>query len=210
MNKVILIGNLSKEFELKYLNTGLAVGSVSIATNRTYTKENGQKENEAMFIDLSMFGRTAEICNQYLKKGSKICVEGRLVFQQWNDTQGNKRSKHIIAVEKVEFLDSKNNDNVVADENVDNANTQVVKAQVEANINLSDVENALDSIIQKNFNIHVENDKAIIHFKGTQIEYDNAKAKWEALFNKIKSSINAKSFDVTKEIIKDNQDEIPF
>lgn len=208
MNKVFLIGNLSKEFELKYLNTGLAVGSVSIATNRTYTKDNGEKENEVMFIDLSMFGRTAEICNQYLKKGSKICVEGRLVLQQWNDTQGNKKSKHIIAVEKVEFLDSKN-DNITGD-NVDKANKQVVKAQVEASINLNNVENALDSIIKKNFHVNVENDKAIIHFKGTQVEYDNAKAQWETLFNRIKASTNAKSFDVTKEITDDNLDEIPF
>ena len=136
MNKVILIGNLSRDFELRYLNTGVAVGNVNIATNRTYTREDGTKEQEVCFIDLSMYGRTAEVCKQYLKKGSKICVEGRLVYQQWNDTQGNKKSKHVIVVEKVEFLDPKNA--IANDDNMQNAkNNQVIKPQVEASVSLN-------------------------------------------------------------------------
>lgn len=107
MNKVILIGNLSNDFELRYLNTGTAVGNASLAVNRSFTRQDGTKDNEAMFIDLSLFGRTAEVCNQYLKKGSKICVEGYLSLQQWQDKSGNKKSKHVVIVEKVEFLHTK-------------------------------------------------------------------------------------------------------
>ena len=66
MNKIILIGNLSRDFNLKYLNTGTAVGDVSLAVNMAYKTQDGKTENEVCYIDLNMFGRTAEVCNKYL------------------------------------------------------------------------------------------------------------------------------------------------
>ena len=110
MNKVILIGNLTKNIDLKYLTTGVAVGESSMAINQVYKKQDGTKVQDTCFIDIVMYGRSAEISNQYLKKGSKLCIEGKLNFQQWSDQNGNKRSKHIVSVEKVEFLDVRSDD----------------------------------------------------------------------------------------------------
>ena len=207
MNKVILIGNLSKDFNLKYLNTGTAVGDVSLAVNMPYKNKEGKTENEVCYIDLNMFGRTAEVCNQYLKKGSKICVEGRLIYQSWQDTQGNKKSKHVVSVEKVEFLDSKNGN--TENQYQSNNNAQVEAPQVEANINLDQMENnALDSMIQKNFSIYQENEKIVIHFQGTNDEYESIKPIWADVFSHIKTKYQGKEFEIKKDIIE--PDEIPF
>lgn len=207
MNKVILIGNLSKDFNLRYLTTGTAVGDVSLAVNMSYKNKEGKTENEVCYIDLNMFGRTAEVCNQYLKKGSKICVEGRLIYQSWQDTQGNKKSKHVVSVEKVEFLDSKNGN--TENQYQSNNNAQVEAPQVEANINLNQVENnALDSMIQKNFSIYQENGKIVIHFQGTSDEYESIKPIWADVFSHIKTKYQGKEFEIKKDIIE--PDEIPF
>ena len=108
-NKVTLIGNLSRDVELKYLPSGTAIGQFGIATNRTYKDTNtGENKQEVMFIDVKVFGRSAETANQYLRKGSKALVEGRLVLDQWVDKNGYKKSKHSIVAEKVLFMDSKN------------------------------------------------------------------------------------------------------
>lgn len=197
MNKVILIGNLSRDFNLKYLNTGTAVGDVSLAVNMAYKTQDGKTENEVCYIDLNMFGRTAEVCNQYLKKGSKICVEGRLIYQSWQDTQGNKKSKHVVSVEKVEFLDSKNSNT----ENQYQSNNN-------AQNNNSQAENALDSMIQKNFSIYQENGKIVVHFKGTSDEYNSIKPIWADVFSHIKTRYEGKEFEIKKDIIE--PDEIPF
>ncbi len=107
-NKVILVGNLSRDVELKYLPSGTAIGQFGIATNRTYKDTNtGENKQEVMFIDVKVFGRSAEVANQYLRKGSKALVEGRLVLEQWVDKNGYKRSKHVVIAEKVQFMDSK-------------------------------------------------------------------------------------------------------
>ncbi len=108
-NKVILVGNLVRDVELKYTPSGTAIGQFGIATNRTYKDTNtGESKQEVMFIDVKVFGRSAETANQYLHKGSKALVEGRLVLEQWVDKNGYKKSKHSIVAEKVLFLDSKN------------------------------------------------------------------------------------------------------
>jgi single-strand DNA-binding protein len=110
MNKVILIGNLSKDIELKYTPSGTAVAKFSLAVNRNYTDPTTkEKKQEVMFIDVTVFGRAGETARQYLKKGSKILIEGRLVLNQWTDQMGQKRSKHEVVCEKIEFLDCKNN-----------------------------------------------------------------------------------------------------
>ena len=108
-NKVILLGNLTRDVELKYTPSGMAVVKFGLATNRTYKDTITQeKKQEVMFIDITMFGRSAEIANQWLRKGKKVLIEGRLVLEQWIDQTGQKRSKHSVVAEKMQFVDSKN------------------------------------------------------------------------------------------------------
>ena len=105
-NKVILVGNLTRDIELRYSQSGMGIANTAIATSRKYTS-NGEKKEEVCFVDITFFARSAEIANQYLRKGSKILVEGRLNFDQWVDQNGQKRSKHSVVVETMQMLDSK-------------------------------------------------------------------------------------------------------
>lgn len=104
-NKVILIGNLTRDIELRFTPSGTAVAKFGLATNRVYsdpvTKE---KKQEVMFIDITVFGRAAETSNQYLRKGSQVLIDGRLSLNQWTDQTGQKRSKHEVIAESVKFL----------------------------------------------------------------------------------------------------------
>ena len=106
-NKIILAGNLTRDVEVKFTSTGLAIGNTGIAVNRKFKSKMGENKEEVLFVDLTFFGRTAEIANQYLKKGSKVLVDGKLKLDQWTDTSGQKRSKHSITVESLQMLDSK-------------------------------------------------------------------------------------------------------
>lgn len=102
-NRVVLVGNLTKPIELRYTQGGAAIGSCGIAVTRKFNV-NGEKREETCFIDITFFGKQAEIANQYLSKGSKLLVEGRLKFDQWTDSNGQNRSKHTVAVENMEML----------------------------------------------------------------------------------------------------------
>ena len=102
-NRIVLVGNLTKNIDLRYTQGGAAIGSCGIAVTRKYTL-NGEKREETCFIDITFFGKQAEIANQYLSKGSKLLVEGRLKFDQWTDNNGQNRSKHTVAVENMEML----------------------------------------------------------------------------------------------------------
>ena len=102
-NKIVLVGNLTKDIDLRYTQGGAAIGSAGIAVTRKYTL-NGEKREETCFIDITFFGKQAEIANQYLGKGSKLLVEGRLKFDQWTDNNGQNRSKHTVAVENMTML----------------------------------------------------------------------------------------------------------
>ncbi|WP_107943925.1 single-stranded DNA-binding protein [Campylobacter concisus] len=109
MNKVILLGRLVRDIDLRYTQSQMAIGKTAIAVTRKYTL-NGEKREETCFIDITFFGKQAEIANQYLGKGSKLAVEGYLKFEQWTDQNGQNRSKHSIAVESMEMLgDAKQN-----------------------------------------------------------------------------------------------------
>ncbi len=118
-NKVILIGNLTRDVELKYTPSGTAIAKFGLATNRKYKdKTTNETKQEVMFIDITVFGRSAEIANQYLGKGRRVLIEGRLVLDQWVDSNGQKRSKHSIVAERVHFMDSKSSgDNYSQDYN---------------------------------------------------------------------------------------------
>lgn len=105
-NKVVIVGNLTRDIELRYTPSGAAIGKSAIAATHKFTI-NGEKKEDTCFIDISFFGKGAEIANQYLRKGSKLLIEGRLKFEQWTDQNGQNRSKHSIAVESMEMLGSK-------------------------------------------------------------------------------------------------------
>ena len=102
-NKIVLVGHLTRDIELRYTTAGAAIGNSAIAVTRKYTL-NGEKREETCFIDLTFFGKQAEVSNQYLQKGSKLLIEGRLKFDQWTDSNGQNRSKHSVAVEVMEML----------------------------------------------------------------------------------------------------------
>lgn len=109
-NKVVLVGNLTRDIELRYTTTGSAIGNTGIAVTRKFSV-NGEKREETCFIDITFFGKQAEIANQYLNKGSKVLVEGRLKFDQWTDNNGQNRSKHSITIENMEMLGGGNQGN---------------------------------------------------------------------------------------------------
>ncbi|WP_394995857.1 single-stranded DNA-binding protein [uncultured Helicobacter sp.] len=106
-NKIIMVGNLTRDVDLRYLPSGSAVATLGLASNRRYNKQDGSKGEEVCFVDVRLFGRSAEVANQYLKKGSKILIEGRLSFESWTDQSGQKRSKHSIIAESMQMLDSR-------------------------------------------------------------------------------------------------------
>ena len=113
-NKVILIGNLTRDVELRYLPSGQALAKCGIATNRRFKDSSGMQKDETMFIDFTVWGRSAEIANQYLRKGSKVLIEGRLTLEQWTDQNGQKRSKHSITVENLKMLDRRSDNEPAA------------------------------------------------------------------------------------------------
>ena len=106
-NKIILAGNLTRDVEVRYGTSNLAIGNTGIAVNRKFKSKLDENKEEVLFVDLTFFGRTAEIANQYLRKVSKVLVEGRLKLDQWTDQSGMKRSKHSITVESLQMLDTK-------------------------------------------------------------------------------------------------------
>lgn len=104
-NKVILIGNLTRDPELRYTPKGTAVAKLGLAINRSWTTETGEKKEDVTFVDVDAFGKTAENAGQYLKKGRSVMVEGRLKLDQWDDkTTGQKKSKLGVAAEHITFI----------------------------------------------------------------------------------------------------------
>jgi single-strand DNA-binding protein len=105
-NKVILIGNLTRDPELRYTPSGTAIVGFGIAINRTWTQD-GEKKEEVTYVDISMFSRRAEVINEYFKKGHPIFIEGRLQFQQWETKDGQKRNALRVVAENFEFIGGK-------------------------------------------------------------------------------------------------------
>jgi len=106
-NKVVMVGNLTRDIELRYLPSGAAVAKSAIATSYNYKTSTGEKKDEVCFLDFNIFNRSAEIANQYLRKGSKVLLEGRLVFEQWTAQDGTNRSRHSLRVDTMKMLDGK-------------------------------------------------------------------------------------------------------
>ncbi len=106
LNRVFLIGNLTRDPELRYTPAGAGVCEFAIGVNRSWTdKKSGEKRDEVAFIDIATWGRTAELCAEYLKKGRPVFVEGRLTQDRWEDAKtGQKRSRIRVTAERVQFL----------------------------------------------------------------------------------------------------------
>jgi len=103
LNKVLLIGNLTRDPELRYIPSGAAVSSLGLAVNRNYLTQTGEKKQEVCFVRVVVWGRQAETCNQYLTKGSPVFVEGRLQYRAW-ESEGQKRSTIEVKADRVQFL----------------------------------------------------------------------------------------------------------
>lgn len=107
-NKIQIAGNLTRDPEMRYTPKGSAIAKLGLAINRRWKSESGEAREETTFVDVDVFGRTAENCAQYLKKGSCAFVEGRLKLDQWDDkTTGQKRSKLGVVAESVQFIGGK-------------------------------------------------------------------------------------------------------
>ncbi len=103
-NKVLLLGNLTRDPQLSYTPNQVAVVDFGLATNRRWTGPDGAQREETCFVDCRAFGRLAENINKYMTKGRAILIEGRLTFDSWTAQDGTRRSKHRVTVENFQFL----------------------------------------------------------------------------------------------------------
>lgn len=103
-NRIVLMGNLTRDPQLSYTPSNTAVCKFGIATNRSWKDRDGNTREEVCFVDCALFGRSGEVFNQYMSKGRPVLIEGRLQFQQWTTSEGEKRNKHEVVVENFTFL----------------------------------------------------------------------------------------------------------
>ncbi len=103
-NKVIIVGNLTKDPVVRTIPSGKTVCDLSLASNQIFSTANGEKKERTTFIDVAVWGKSGEIAGQYLTKGRAVLIEGRLDQQSWETPEGQKRSKHIITANRVQFL----------------------------------------------------------------------------------------------------------
>ena len=108
LNKVLLLGNVTRDPEIRYTPKGSAVCDLGIAVNRNYTTDSGEKREEVTFVDVTLWGRTAEVAGEYLKKGRSVFIEGRLQMDTWDDKQtGQKRTRLRVVAENMQLLGSR-------------------------------------------------------------------------------------------------------
>jgi len=105
-NRVILLGNLTRDVEVRYLQSGTAVADIGMAVNDRRKGQNGEWVDETTFVDVTLWGRTAEVAGEYLTKGSPLLVEGRLKYDTW-EKEGQKRSKLSVVCERMQMVGSK-------------------------------------------------------------------------------------------------------
>ena len=106
LNKVLLIGNLTRDPELRYIPNGSAVATFTLAMNRVYKLQTGEKKEEVTFIRVVVWGRMAEVCGEYLKKGAPVFVEGRLQSRSWDGPDGQKKNTTEVIANNIQFLRS--------------------------------------------------------------------------------------------------------
>jgi len=119
LNKVMVIGNLGRDPEMRYTPSGRPVTTFSVATSRSWKSSEGERRTETEWFNIVAWGNLAEICNQYLKKGQQVYIEGRLQTRRWEDDDGNKRSSTEVVAREMTMLgdrrESKEDDQVVDD-----------------------------------------------------------------------------------------------
>ncbi len=103
LNRVLLIGNLTKDPELRYIPSGTAVANLRLAVNSSFKDQTGQRKEETCFVTVVVWSKQAEICNQYLKKGRPVFIEGRLIYRSW-EAEGKTRSTMEVRADRVQFL----------------------------------------------------------------------------------------------------------
>ena len=104
LNKVLFIGNLTREVDMRYTPSGSPVANFGLAVNRTYTNSDGEKVDDVCFLDIVAWNRLAEVAGEYLSKGSPVFIEGRLQMDTWEDQDGKKRSKLKVVAQNIQFL----------------------------------------------------------------------------------------------------------
>jgi len=143
-NKVILVGNLTRDPELRYTPDGVAICNFSLAVNDSYRRgSEGESKDETMFIDVTTFRKQAENCGQYLKKGRRVLVDGRLRLERWQAQDGVNRSKHTVSANLVQFLS-------VGDERSSGASdsaTSSKEASRTVNVDISSIDDISDDEI---------------------------------------------------------------
>jgi len=113
-NKVILVGNITRDLELRYIPSGTAVVKAGLAVNERFKGSDGQQKDKTLFIDVDVWGRQAEVLCEYAGKGRCILVEGTLELDTWDDKDGNKRSKIKVRCDRFQFMDAKQTANGTA------------------------------------------------------------------------------------------------
>jgi single-strand DNA-binding protein len=106
-NKVLLMGRLTRDIELRYTSGNQAVANIGLAVNRRWRSKEGEDREETTFVDCEAWGRTAEVMSQYLSKGRPVFIEGRLKLDQWQDKDGSNRSRLRVVVDNFQFIDSR-------------------------------------------------------------------------------------------------------
>ncbi|MDP7070465.1 MAG: single-stranded DNA-binding protein [Phycisphaerales bacterium] len=107
VNKVFLMGNLTRDVQLKHTANNTAVANLGLAVNRRYRNNAGEMQEETTFVDCEAWGRTAETMAKYLSKGRPVFIEGRLRLDEWQDREGNRRSKLVVVIDTFTFVDSR-------------------------------------------------------------------------------------------------------
>ncbi|MCF7795947.1 single-stranded DNA-binding protein [Patescibacteria group bacterium] len=146
LNKAMIIGRLTRDPESRNIPTGQLVSSFSVATNRNWKDQSGAKQEKVEFHNVVAWGKLAEICKQYLNKGKKVFIEGRLQTRSWDDQNGQKKYKTEIIAENMQMLDSlssgsnsNNNNTNVAPKKENNNELPTVELDNEEEINIEDV-----------------------------------------------------------------------
>lgn len=117
LNQVTLLGNLTKDVEIRFVPSGQAVANLRLALNRKYKASSGEWKEEVTYVGVEVWGKTAEACGEYLHKGSPVLIEGRLILKEW-EKEGVKRSQLEVAAERVQFLGGKKAEGEGAGESV--------------------------------------------------------------------------------------------
>jgi len=143
LNKTMIIGRLTRDPESRNIPTGQLVSSFSVATNRTWKDQSGAKQEKVEFHNVVAWGKLAEICKQYLNKGKKVFIEGRLQTRSWDDQNGQKKYKTEIIAENMQMLDNisggANNSSQNTSQKEDNNELPMIDLENEEEINIEDV-----------------------------------------------------------------------